>query len=463
MIALLVGALLAQPQQGAQPQPGQPAQQGAQSAQLQQGAQQQPQPGAHLLTLEEAVQNARQHQPQLREAHANTNAAEARADEARAPLLPQLGVTAEYQRTTANFAARPGSVPATVNNSGTTGSGSSFATFNFWNGGATLNQLIFDFGTTIDRFRAAKAQADAQRATELATVLGIDFSVRQNYFLAQAQKALVQVAQDTLNDQTKHREQTEGFVRAGTQPEIALATARTNEANARVQLITAQNNYETAKVTLNQAMGVESGTDYDVAQDPYPPIDVEEAPMDAVVSEAVKARPEVASIEDLIRVNQLTISSVKGNYLPSISGQANVTDSGTSLSSLTWNANFGVVLSWNIFQGGLTAAQVREAQANLANVAAQLDLEKQQIRVDVNAALLAVRAAKASLSATAEALNNARQQLRLAEQRFQVGVGSAIELTDAQVALTQAAAQSVQAADNLSTARAQLVRALGRQ
>jgi outer membrane protein len=111
----------------------------------------------------------------------------------------------------------------------------------------------------------------------------------------------------------------------------------------------------------------------------------------------------------------------------------------------------------------LTSAQIREAQANLANVAAQLDVEKQQIRVDVNAALLAVRASKASLSATGEALNNAQLQLKLAEQRFQVGVGSAIELTDAQVALTQAAAQSVQAADNLSTARAQLVRALGRQ
>jgi len=450
MIALVISALLAQPQPSALLAPPQP------SALL-------AQPQTHVLTLDEAVQTARQRQPQLREAHANTNAAEARADAARAPLLPQLSATAEYQRTTANFAASPGSVPSTVNNGGTTGSKASFATFNFWNAGATLNQLIWDFGATIDRFRAAKAQADAQRATELATVLALDFTVRQNYFLAQAQKALVQVAQDTLDAQTKHREQTEGFVRAGTQPEIALATARTNEANARVQLITAQNNYETAKVTLNQAMGVEGGTDYDVAQDPYPAIDIEDGEIDPAVSEAVKARPEVASIEDLIRVNQLTINSVKGNYLPSISGQANLTDRGTSLDGLTWNANVGVILSWNIFQGGLTTAQLREAQANLANVAAQLDVEKLQIRVDVNAALLAVRAAKASLSASGEALNNARQQLRLAEQRFQVGVGSAIELTDAQVALTQAAAQSVQAADNLSTARAQLVRALGRQ
>jgi outer membrane protein len=422
-----------------------------------------------VLSLEEAVHTARQNQPQLHQARANTDAAVARADEARAPLLPQLGVTAQYQRTTANFAARPGSIPTNNGGTNTTGTTTSWDTFNFWNGGATLNQLIYDFGLSIDKWKAAKAQADAQRSTELATVLSVDFTVRSNYFLARADKALLQVAQDTLDQQIKHRQQTEGFVKAGTQPEIALATAKTNEANARVALIQAQNNYETAKVTLNQAMGIEGPTDYDVSDQPFPVVDVEDGQLEPLLAEAIKARPEVASIEDLIRVNQLTISSVKGNYLPSISAQANVTEAGTALertvisSGLTWNANVGILLSWNLFAGGLTNAQIHEAQANLANVAAQLDLERQQIRVDVNAALLAVRAAKSSLSATAEALENAKLQLKLAEQRYQVGVGSSIELTDAQVALTLAAGQAVQADDNLSTARAQLLRALGRQ
>jgi outer membrane protein len=422
-----------------------------------------------ILTLEEAIHTSRQNQPLIHEARANTDAAVARADEARAPLLPQLGLTAQYQRTTANFAARPGSVP--TNNGGTTtvGTTTSWDTFNFWNGGLTLNQLIYDFGLSIDKWKAAKAQADAQRSTELATILGSDFTLRSTFFLTRADKALVKVAQDTLDQQIKHREQTEGFVRAGTQPEIALATAKTNEANARVALIQAQNNYETAKVTLNQAMGIEGPIDYDVEDTPFPVVDVEDGQLGPLLAEAIKARPEVESIQQLISVNQLTISSVKGNYLPSISAQANATEAGTALertvisSGLTWNANVGILLSWNLFSGGLTNAQVHEAQANLANVAAQLDLERQQIRVDVNAALLAVRAAKSSLTATAEALENAKLQLKLAEQRYQVGVGSSIELTDAQVALTLAAGQAVQADDNLSTARAQLVRALGRQ
>jgi outer membrane protein len=66
-----------------------------------------------------------------------------------------------------------------------------------------------------------------------------------------------------------------------------------------------------------------------------------------------------------------------------------------------------------------------------------------------------------SLAAARDALTNAREQLRLAEGRYQVGVGSIIELSDAQVAATAAAAQQVQADYNVSAARAQLLRALG--
>jgi outer membrane protein len=120
-------------------------------------------------------------------------------------------------------------------------------------------------------------------------------------------------------------------------------------------------------------------------------------------------------------------------------------------------------LTWSLFQGGLTRAQVSEAQANVIGMAAQLDLMRQQVQSDVDGARLALRAAKESLSATREALVNARERLRLAEERYAVGVGSAIELGDAQVALTQASAQAVQADDRLATARAQLLRALGRQ
>jgi outer membrane protein len=84
------------------------------------------------------------------------------------------------------------------------------------------------------------------------------------------------------------------------------------------------------------------------------------------------------------------------------------------------------------------------------------------VRLDVDSARLAIRAAKAIIGAAEDAATSAREQLRLAEQRYATGVGSIIELDDAQVAYTSAAAQLVEARYGLSAARAQLLAALGR-
>ena len=115
-----------------------------------------------------------------------------------------------------------------------------------------------------------------------------------------------------------------------------------------------------------------------------------------------------------------------------------------------------------LFQGWLTKAQVREAEWNLQGLQAQVDELRLQVRLDVEQSRLGVKAAKAALEASQEVLVNAKERLRLAEGRYETGVGSIIELGDAQVALTSAAQQTVQAEFRLASARAQLQRAIGR-
>jgi len=419
------------------------------------------------VTLDEALRSARENQPQLRQARATTEAASARAREAFAPMLPQIQASAGYQRTTANAITRPGSPPLTGRLCPTaadpTAVCSTWTTYNSWSDSISATQLLWDFGGTPYRWKSAEAQADAQAASERATDLQVDFTVRQAFFSARADRALMQVAQDTLTNQQRHLKQTEGFVSAGTHPEIDLVQARTDTANAQVALINAENTYETAKVALNAAMGVMGATDYDVSDEALAPVPGEDSEVGPLLDEANKSRPEVENIEKLVRADELTVRSFEGAYWPALSATAGFTQGGTSPSNLGWNGSVGLSLSWGIYQGGITRAQVREAEANVAAEVAALDLIRLQLRSDVDAARLAVRAAKASISATQEALTNAKERLRLAEQRYAVGVGSAIELGDAQVALTQAAAQAVQADDNLATARAQLLRALGRR
>src|SRR5262249_36107935 len=135
------------------------------------------------------------------------------------------------------------------------------------------------------------------------------------------------------------------------------------------------------------------------------------------------------------------VRGLKGGFGPAITASGAYQQIGSSLDALgpAWNA--GVTLGWPLFQGGLTVARVREGEANLDAVRAQLDAERLQVRVDVQEATLALRAAKATVTASEEVVTNASERLRLAEGRYTQGVGSIIELGDAQLAMTQASAQ----------------------
>jgi outer membrane protein len=411
-----------------------------------------------VITLEEALRNAREHQPLLRQTHAATAAAAARAREAQAGLLPQVTAQAAYLRTTANFFARPGSVPAAAGG----GSGGSLRSFNFFSDSVTANQLLYDFGQTSGRASAfealAVATADSGRATELQVLL----SVRTAYFDAYASRALVAVARETLTNLRLHLAQIEGFVQVGTRPDIDLAQARSDAANAEVQLITAENTYEISKATLNQTMGIAGALDYEVAAEKMPAVGGEAQLVEPLLEEALLARPEIASIREQVRAQQLTLRSIQGAYGPSLGANAGLTQGGVALDQYRWNLSAGLTLTWQLYQGGLVSAQVREVEANVAQLVAQYDFLREQLRVEVQQTRLAVRGARASIGAVQEALANARLRLQLAEARYQTGVGNAIELGDAQVAVTAAAVQAVQAEQRLSTARAQLLKALGR-
>jgi outer membrane protein len=373
--------------------------------------------------------------------------------------LPQVTGVAQYGHEWGAFrtlGTTPNGGTVTTNSSGLS---NSYDTYSL---GVNATQLIYDFGQTSEKYSSAKASAEAQRYEEQVTRLTIVSTVRQAYFTARANKELVDVAQETLSNQQKHLVQVQAFVQVGTQPEIALAQQQAAVANAKVALIASQNNYDTAKAQLNEAAGLVGGTAYDVTDQQEPPVEDEEQPLETLVEKAFSTRPELANLWKQEDAQHATIRSAKGGYGPSLVATGGASEAAILPSSPSPNVNLGVTLTWPIFQGGLTVATVHEAEAALSSITATRDLTRLQIQLGVNTAQLAVRAAKATIGASDEALTSAREQLRLAEQRYATGVGNIIELDDAQVTYTSAAAQVVQARYNLASARAQLLAALGR-
>lgn len=408
-------------------------------------------PAARVLTLDEALRIGLKRQPQMRQAQAGVEAARGRVDQALAPLLPQLTGSASYERT-----------------SGTSGqafdvfTGAAAGARDLYSVGLTGRLTVWDFGQTPNRWRAARAAASGEERFAEGTARSVALAIRTTYFNAVASRSLVVVARDRVTNEEKHFQQVKAFVEVGTRPRIDLVTERANLANARVQLIQAENDYATARVQVEQAIGVTDLGPWEVADQTLEPVPGEEAALEVLLQEALAARPDLAALSEQRRAQELTVSALQGGYLPSLGVQASVAGQGPRPGDLSEAWSTAVTLSWPLFQGGLTRGQVREAKANATALDAQLESLRQQVRLDVEQARLGVRAAVASLSASKDASESAREQLALAEGRYQTGVGSVLELSDAQLALTTALAQQVQAEFSLATARSQLLRALGR-
>ncbi|WP_434301550.1 TolC family protein [Corallococcus exiguus] len=407
-----------------------------------------------VITLADAEAAARQYQPSLRSAQASTDAAYARVDQSFSSFLPQVSANAGYTLGTSNRAVIqnvPGSDTGVVSNSTRRFSGSIAA-----------NQLIYDFGKTSGRYNASKETAGAQEDSQEQVLQDALRNVRTAYFNVLTQKALLGVARETLQSEEARLNQVNASVQVGSRPEIDLLQQRTAKANAQVALIRAQNAYATAKAQLNQAMGVETATDYTVQDVTVAAITGEDEVLDALVKRALEARPDVAARERQISAQESQVKVTKAGHLPSLSATGNLSDVGANpFNGATLSAQGGVQLSWALFQGGLVNAQTREANANLRDLQAQKDALRQQVRLQVEQARLNVVATREALTAADEAQVNARERLRLAEGRYRAGVGNIIEVSDAQVAFTNAAAQQVQATYDLATSRAELARALG--
>lgn len=406
-----------------------------------------PAPAPQVLTLDDAVRLARENAPSLRAARASADAATARAYQSLAPLLPQLSASAGLERSTGNPAFTTPRQGWDMSNS------LSYS--------ASATQTLIDL-PAFARYAAARANARAEGGSSRAAELDAVLAARSAFFQARASRALVGVARATLENQEGHFRKVEAFVQQGLRPPIDLAQARTDRANAKAQLVSAENGYATARVRLNQAMGVPGTIDYDVAGDPFPALDGEDRPLDALLAEALAARPDVAAMDERLLAAERSLSASRGGYFPKLGLSAGASEGGPVGSELTWNAWLGGTLSWSIFQGGLTRAQVAEARALVETQRAQRDLLAQEVRADVDSARLDVRGALALLEANREAVEAARERNRLAEARYASGAGSSLELSDALLALTNAEGQLVQAEHQLAQARARLLRALGR-
>lgn len=397
------------------------------------------------LTIDEAVAAAVASRPAVRASREAAASAEAAARVARGALLPQVGIDGRYTHARTDPPGEP-SFSTDSNTASLSG-----------------DLLVWDFGRTSSRWRSARASAEASAEDARATVQQAVLEARVAYFGVLAAHALDQVARDTLANAEKHLSDTEAMVQAGSRAAIDLAQLRTQVASARAAVVRTRNAIRTARTRLDVAMGAPGQPAYTTVAPGLPALAAEELPTDALYADAVAARPELASLRASVSAGAYALKAADRALWPSLHVSAGATGAGADALDPTWTTSAGVALSWTLFDGLSSRAAADGARAQLEATRAQLDDRGQQVWQQIDTALSDVASGRAQLPAAEEGVAAATDLLRYAEARYREGVGSSLELADAQLQLANASAQRIQVEYDLASARARLLSAVGQE
>ena len=450
--AVLGGTAVAQP--GTQPAPGAPASPAPTPAAADPNAPA-PSAGPETLTLERAIEIAMRQQPNLRLSKAQLEAANGRVDLTRVARLPTIALAGTVS------ASNDRAATTLVNGVPTGGGGNDF--FSASSGtslSASASWRIYDFGQTALAIRAAELSADAVAAGVVTASLDIRTAVETTYLEAVARRRLVQVAETTVKSEDGHLDQARRFVAAQAKDPIEVAQAQSRDANAKSALAQAQSNEAIALANLRSAIGWVEPNNSPIVSASWPtPSEADPPPLGALVDTARKRRPEIVQLDKQLAASDANVEAAHAERRPTLQANAGVAWApGQSDWSPepTWQASLS--LNWQLFDGGRSAADVRIARANMQSAIAQRDQLLVTLTSQLDSARSQIVADRANVQASTEAVTAARAQLQLAEARYAQGLGSQIELADAQTAVTTAEGNLVSAEFQLATAWAQLRR-----
>lgn len=313
------------------------------------------------------------------------------------------------------------------------------------------------------------ASIDSARYTREGTGASYEEALQQakydaisGYYTLIMNRNLVDVAQQAVKDYQGHVTNVQAQYNVGLVASSDVLAAKTNLADSETNLVKAQNSANLAEASLNQVIAYPVQTaintaEHDLQYKPYN-VTLEQAKAYALLhrSALVKSALDVKSAEEAVK-------SAKSGYLPTVSvsagrGYADL-DGYFGTSTKSWSV--GATASWSLWDGGATQNAIKKANA-------QLEQAKEANLATVDAVLLAVqkaylnlRSAEQTIQSTQTAVAQGQESFRIATLRYRAGVGTNLDVLDAETKLTDARNNYVQALYNYNISIAALEQLTG--
>lgn len=389
-------------------------------------------PGANALGLKDAEALAIKNNPQISVARLTALASQQVTREVRSNLWPTVtgnitGVDAESgSRITAGALNNP-------------------IIYERAAGGVMVSQLITDFGRTTNLISSANYAAKAQNENAVATKEQILLAVNQAFFNALQAQAVLRVAQQTVKERQTVADQVGTLYKNKLKSELDFSFASVNLAQAQLLLLDAQNNQNATQATLSMVLGFPTQQNFQLIEDGNttapPPGNV-----DDLISQAFLARPEIRSLEFQYQAAKKFQTAERDLLFPTIRalGAVGMTPVGNPAVAPNGDAfdNSYAAIGGNmeipLFNGFLFTARSKEASLRAQATDERLRDTRNLISRDVRTSWLNANTAFQRLSVEQQLLDQAKLALNLAQSRYNLGLGSIVELSQAQLQETQA-------------------------
>lgn len=412
------------------------------------------------LRLNQAIDIALKEQPSLKQSRENVAAARYNIGVARAAYLPQVNFAANYYY--GNAFPGGSNRPGTSGTSGSTGSIGALGVTNYYLYQFQASQLIYDFGKTPGLIKESRASFGQSQQDYAGTRQQVVLDVRTAYFGYLAAQRAQKVQEETVKQNQDLLKQAQGFYKVGLKAKIDVTKAEANLYQAEANLIQAKNNVQLSQVTLMTALGLKTWTFTqveDVLEVTTPPRSLEE-----LKAQALERRPEILKNRHVQEFNRAAVNVAWAGFFPVLTSTAAYGWQSVDqpFADLPNNWYVGAALTVPLFEGLSTAYSLSQNKAQLRSSLENYEVLRQNVTKEVNQSFLNVKTGWELIRATKKAMEAARENLRLAWGRYQAGVGTIIEFTDAQVQFSQADLNFVQALYNYRVYEAQLDKAIGK-
>jgi outer membrane protein len=313
-------------------------------------------------------------------------------------------------------------------------------------GGATIGQLITDFGRTRNLVASANLRAKAQSENAQATAADIVLAVDQAFYASLQSQALLNVAEATVKTRQTTADQVQALTDAKLKSQLDLSFANVNLAQAKLLLLDAQSNKDAAFANLNALLGFEKQQTYLLVDETGGPLPPPPQNADDALAAAFSSRPDLAALTDQFQAQERFRRAEHDLSRPSVSALAAVGGAPVRADQLSpWYYAVGVNLSIPIFNGFLFSSRAHEADYRTAALRDQVKDLRNRIARDVQVTWLQTQSAYQRIAVSEQLLQQANLALDLAQARYSLGLSSIVELSQAQLQQTEAQINNVTA------------------